>query len=84
MGSGVSNTLSWLPSGSTVTLSWGAIYYDSYGNLTQAGSPTIDIFQAADADGGVGYSTDLTTAAIRSTPTSVNILGGWVPVPILC
>jgi pimeloyl-ACP methyl ester carboxylesterase len=51
--SGVSNTLSRLPSGSTVTLSWA-------GNGT---SPTIDLFQAADADGGMGYLTNETTAS---------------------
>jgi hypothetical protein len=51
--SGVSNTLSRLPSGSTVTLSWA-------GNGT---SPTIDLFQAADADGGIGYLTNSTIAS---------------------
>jgi hypothetical protein len=41
-----------LPSGSTVTLSWAGI-----GTF-----PIIDLFQAADADGGIGYLTNLTTA----------------------
>jgi len=48
-----SNVLSNLPSGSTVTLSWAGI-----GN-----SPTIDLFQAADTNGGIGYLTNLTTAS---------------------
>jgi len=51
--SGVSNTLSRLPSGSTVTLSWA-------GNGT---SPTIDLSQAANADGGIGYLTNSTIAS---------------------
>ncbi len=42
--SGVSNTLSRLPTGSAVTLTW----------QNNSGA-TIDLFQAADADGGMGY-----------------------------
>jgi len=48
-----SNVLANLPSGSTVTLSWAG-----YGS-----SPTIDLFQAADSDGGIGYLTNLATAS---------------------
>jgi hypothetical protein len=55
--SGVSNTLSRLPSGSTVTLSWGDV------GAPNTNNPIIDIFQAADADGGMGYLTNLTTAS---------------------
>jgi hypothetical protein len=51
--SGVSNVLSRLPSGSEVTLSWA-------GN---GNSPTIDLFQAADPDGGIGYLTNSTIAS---------------------
>ena len=50
--SGVSNTLSRLPAGSTVTLSWA-------GN---GSSPTIDLFAAADTNGGIGYLTNADTA----------------------
>jgi hypothetical protein len=49
--SGVSNTLSRLPSGSAVTLTW----------QNNSGA-TIDLFQAADADGGMGYLTNGATA----------------------
>jgi hypothetical protein len=51
--SGVSNTLSDLPPGSTVTLSWAG-----YGS-----PPTIDLFQATDSDGGTGYLTNLIIAS---------------------
>jgi hypothetical protein len=51
--SGVSNTISRLPAGSTVTLSWAGI----------GSSPTLDLFQAADTNGGMGYLTNLTTAS---------------------
>jgi hypothetical protein len=63
--SGVSNTLSRLPSGSTVTLSWGG-----YGN-----SPTIDLFQAADADGGIGYLTNSTIASEQVDPIYCKYVG---------
>jgi hypothetical protein len=51
-----SNLLAALPSGSTVTLSWGDVGSPNPGN------PTIDLFQAADADGGIGYLTNETIA----------------------
>jgi hypothetical protein len=57
--SGVSNTLSRLPSGSTVTLNWGDVGNPDW----NANNPTIDIFQAADTNGGIGYLTNLTTAS---------------------
>jgi Alpha/beta hydrolase of unknown function (DUF900)/Bacterial TSP3 repeat len=50
--SGVSNALPLLPAGSTVTLSW----------QNNSGA-AIDLFQAADTNGGIGYLTNLTTAS---------------------
>jgi hypothetical protein len=47
-----SNVLANLPSGSTVTLSWAGI----------GSSPTIDLFRAADTNGGIGYLTNETVA----------------------
>ena len=52
-----SNMLAALPPNSTVTLSWG-----DEGN-PNAANPTIDLFIAADADGGMGYLTNGTIAA---------------------
>jgi len=55
--SGVSsNVLANLPAGSTVTLNWGDVGSPNPAN------PAIDIFQAADADGGMGYLTNGATA----------------------
>jgi hypothetical protein len=54
------NLLAALPAGSTITLSWGDV-----GNPNSA-DPTIDIFQAADLDGGIGYLTNETTATIQT------------------
>jgi hypothetical protein len=54
------NLLAQLPAGSTVTLSWGDV-----GNPNSA-NPTIDLFTAADADGGIGYLTNSTTAFIQT------------------
>jgi len=51
--SGASNALSHLPTGSAATLAWSPV----------DNPPTIDIFQAADTDGGLGY---LTNGAIAS------------------
>jgi len=50
------NLLAALPAGSTVTLNWGDVGSPNYGN------PTIDLFTAADADGGIGYLTNASTA----------------------
>jgi hypothetical protein len=52
-----SNLLAALPAGSTVTLSWGDV-----GN-PNPNNPTIDLFLAADTDGGIGYLTNETVAA---------------------
>jgi hypothetical protein len=53
------NVIAALPPGSTVTLSWGDVGNPNYAN------PTIDLFKAADADGGIGYLTNSLTAAIQ-------------------
>ena len=52
-----SNLLAALPSGSTITLNWGDV------GSPNSGNPTIDLFAAADTDGGIGYLTNETTAA---------------------
>jgi hypothetical protein len=46
-----------LPAGSTITLSWGDV-----GNPNSA-NPTIDLFTAADVNGGIGYLTNEITAS---------------------
>jgi len=53
------NLLNALPPNSTVTLSWQPIYTRSFQTLPL---PTIDLFAAADPDGGTGYLTNSTTA----------------------
>ena len=58
------NLIAKLPSGSTITLSW-ADDFRFWPNV-QAGNPTIDLFAAADADGGIGYLTNETTAATQT------------------
>jgi hypothetical protein len=64
-----SNLLAALPSGSTVTLNWGDVGYPDTNN------PTIDIFQAADSDGGTGYLTNLTTASNQINPAICKYIG---------
>jgi Alpha/beta hydrolase of unknown function (DUF900) len=61
-----SNVLAALPPGTTVTLDWGDV-----GNPNPA-NPTIDLFPAADPDGGIGYLTNATIAATQVT---------WPPPP---
>ena len=51
-----SNLLAALPAGSTVTLNWGDV------GSPNSANPTIDLFQAADSDGGIGYLTNSTIA----------------------
>jgi hypothetical protein len=58
-----SNLLASLPAGNTVTLNWGDV-----GN-PNPNNPTIDLFQAADTDGGIGY---LTNSAIALQQTNNN------------
>ncbi|MGH7988576.1 MAG: hypothetical protein ACREDS_00070, partial [Limisphaerales bacterium] len=50
------NLIAKLPSGSTITLNWGDV------GSPNSGNPTIDIFTAADPDGGIGYLTNSDTA----------------------
>ena len=52
-----SNLLAALPPNSTVKLSWGDVENPNPNN------PTIDLFTAADPDGGIGYLTNATIAA---------------------
>jgi pimeloyl-ACP methyl ester carboxylesterase len=51
------NLLAALPAGSTITLNWGDV------GSPNSGNPTIDLFTAADADGGIGYLTNSSTAS---------------------
>jgi hypothetical protein len=53
-----SNVLAALPSGSTVTLSW-----------QNNSGVTIDLFQAADTNGGIGYLTNLVVASNQLAPS---------------
>lgn len=57
-----SNLLAALPTNSTITLSWAN---------TDDGNPTIDLFQAADADGGIGYLTNETIATEQVVPNYI-------------
>ena len=79
------NVLTNLPDGSTITLNWGDAGNPSYGN------PTIDLFAAADPDGGIGYLTN-ETIAVQQTNISIGVYlgrlgpgqsiqlnGGWFP-----
>jgi hypothetical protein len=68
--SGVSsNVLANLPSGSTVTLSWAGI----------GSSPTIDLFVAADTNGGMGYLTNETIATQQTNITLCPYIGRLGP-----
>lgn len=58
-----SNLLATLPSGSTVTLNWGDV------GSPNSSNPTIDLFMAADTDGGTGYLTNSTIAAEQTNIT---------------
>ena len=63
------NLLNALPSGSTVTLSWNNV----------SGNPTIDLFQAADTDGGIGYLTNSGTASVQVNSTLSPYIGRLGP-----
>jgi len=54
-----SNLLTNLPPGTTVTLSWGDVGSPDYNN------PTIDLFVAAEADGGIGYLTNPAVSEVQ-------------------
>jgi hypothetical protein len=64
-----SNLLATLPTNSTVTLSWGDV-----GN-PNPNNPTIDIFQAADPNGGIGYLTNETVATEQINPIECPYIG---------
>jgi len=63
------NALTNLPPGTTVTLSWGDV-----GN-PNTNNPTIDLFQAADPSGGIGYLTNATTGASQTNALYVGRIG---------
>ena len=65
------NLLSLLPTNSTVTLSWGDVASPNPTN------PTIDLFQAADPDGGIGY---LTNSLIASNQVALANTGSGIYV----
>ena len=62
-----------LPSGSTVTLDWGDV-----GN-PDSGNPTIDLFQAVEANGGIGYQTNETIATQQINPAYSSHVGRLGP-----
>jgi len=64
-----SNLLAALPPGGTVTLSWSSV----------SGNPTIDLFQAADPDGGMGYLTNETIAAEQTNIIQSRYVGRVSP-----
>jgi hypothetical protein len=68
-----SNLLAALPVGSTVTLSW------LNEPLIYSNTPTIDIFQAADPDGGMGYLTNETVADEQTNIAQCAYLGRLGP-----
>jgi hypothetical protein len=67
------NLLTNLPPGSIVSLSWGDVAYPNPGN------PTIDLFVAADPDGGTGYLTNSTTASAQLDSLSYPCIGRLGP-----
>ena len=67
------NLLAILPAGSTVTLSWGDV-----GNPNSS-NPTIDLFTASDADGGIEYLTNSTSAASQTDPLQTVYIGRLGP-----
>lgn len=67
------NLLAALPAGTTITLDWGDV-----GN-PNTNNPTIDLFQAADADGGVGYLTNSATAALQTNISTCPYIGRLEP-----
>jgi Alpha/beta hydrolase of unknown function (DUF900) len=67
------NLIAKLPAGSTITLNWGDVGSPNTGN------PTIDIFAAADPDGGIGYLTNSLTAEIQTDPVICPYIGRLGP-----
>ncbi len=68
-----SNLLAALPTGSTITLNWGDVGSPSSGN------PTIDLFAAADADGGTGYLTNSVIAGSQDITVTAPYIGRLSP-----
>jgi hypothetical protein len=68
-----SNLLANLPAGSTVTLNWGDV-----GN-PNTNNPTIDLFQAEESDGGIGYLTNETVATEQINPVYSAYVGRVEP-----
>ncbi len=68
---GVSNILAALPTGSTAKLYW------NYG--TGGGIPTINLFKAADTNGGMQYLTNATVAALQTNATASPFAGTLGP-----
>ncbi len=64
-----SNLVASLPPATTVTLSWGDV-----GN-PNTNNPWIDVFQAADPDGGIGYLTNAATAMLQTNAETYFYLG---------
>jgi hypothetical protein len=67
------NLLALLPANSTVTLSWGD---ESNPN---SGNPTIDLFTAVEADGGIGYLTYSVIANRQVDPLNTVYIGRLGP-----
>ncbi len=67
------NLIAKLPAGSTITLNWGDV------GSPNSGNPTIDIFTAADPDGGIGYLTNETVATTQINAISCPYIGRLAP-----
>jgi hypothetical protein len=64
-----SNLVAKLPPGSTITLNWGDV-----GN-PNPNNPTIDLFNAVESDGGIGYLTNTAIAAQQINPFLSALVG---------
>jgi hypothetical protein len=67
------NLLTNLPPSTTVTLSWGDI------GAPNSANPTIDLFEAADPDGGIGYLTNSLTASLQMLSLTSPYIGRLGP-----
>jgi hypothetical protein len=67
------NLIAKLPAGSTITLNWGDV------GSPNSGNPTIDLFTAADPDGGIGYLTNETVATAQINPIQCPYIGRLAP-----
>ncbi|MGA2787582.1 MAG: hypothetical protein ABSF60_08645 [Verrucomicrobiota bacterium] len=72
------NVIAALPHDASITLSWGDV-----GN-PDSHNPTIDVFQATDSDGGIGYLTNEVAASqqIQSAASYVGRLGPGNSLPL--